>query len=217
MTLKERIEKAFTDPSVRPYADTYLSEIRTTWREAEKDLRRTLLLAMLLSFVFELVSRGGIADFSIGFAKLTDTGVVRGVIPLVVAYLINAITYQLSEIAFLVTLHETILVITYKPIVDNDLEAVTYPANSLLFSQRRMIQTMQEKVPFEGVFAFSFALRALLPVILLLCFEVYAYEQLLSQLGFTNILLWFSMVLSLVLVLEGILMLSITMYSVLFK
>jgi hypothetical protein len=189
MNVEQKVEAAFNDPSAESYTDDYLAELRTNWRDTEKELRRSIFLILVLGFVFELVNRGGITELSIGLAKVTNSNVIRAIIPVVVAYLLNTILAMMADIAFFIDLQERILKVKHKAIAENDLESCLTPANSLIFYQQRIAQLVYgDEIRLYWIIAYivSFFLRVVLLIVLPICLLIYAYGQLFNLYGWVD-------------------------------
>lgn len=87
MDLEELIKQVFRSQPVRAYAEDYVTEVKTNWREAEKSLTRSLFLITLTALLFELLLRRGVGEVSLGFVTVTKVDVIERAIPVAIAYL----------------------------------------------------------------------------------------------------------------------------------
>ncbi len=76
------------------YSGELLKEVLTNWRDAESQFRKTITLIIIIAVVFELLTRGGGAELTFSFIRVTDLRLVDIYIPVVVAYL----TYNLHSL-----------------------------------------------------------------------------------------------------------------------
>jgi hypothetical protein len=203
MNLEQRLKDSFEDPGVRSLSDDILSEVRTNWREAESSLRRTFALILLLSLVFELLSRGGIGELNLQFVKLSNPEIVRVGIPLVIAYLWSVVATLITETTFFASIQRAILNLTHPELTKNDLEPILYPANSLIYSSGRFV-SLQSGERSDKLLAVFFLPRFFLLALAPIAFDIYAYIVLFQNLGPTNIFLLISCMVAIVLVAESV-------------
>jgi hypothetical protein len=174
-------EQPFSDPDTRAYSKDFLSEVRTNLRDADRELRRTALLILLLGFIFELANRGGIEEFSVMFVKVTDTRIIREAIPVVVAYLTGTLLASALTTLYLSTVHQQVIMDVFPKLADCRFDLALEPS-MLLIGPRYKIVPLQWMPFLRGNAAFALA-RWVFLVGLPLAFEVYAYLELFSELG----------------------------------
>jgi hypothetical protein len=202
VSLSESVRKAFTDSAVQEHAEEFLSGIRSTMQESDKNMRRAAAYILLLAFLFELIGRGGVGELSLGLAKLTDNNVVRGVIPLAVAYLYTELAAALCDYTYLYGLYQEIMKTAYKPIHDNRLVESFIPFSSLTYGAARPVQFVTS--PWTSFYALAAGARLAVLFVGPLAFEAYAFLKLFQDIGLHNLLLWINLAGTTLLVTIGI-------------
>jgi hypothetical protein len=189
--LGESVKQAFSDTRVQEHSDEFLSTIRSAMQESEKSVRRNAAYMLLLVFLFELIGRGGVGELSLGFAKVTDSNVFRGLIPLAVAYLYSEMLGAFSDYFNLYTVYEGVIETVYKPISDNYLIELLIPTSSLTHGAARGAFFARGiwRVFFEAGGIARIVILTIAPLI----FEVYAFFRLFRSLGLNNLLLWLNL------------------------
>jgi len=201
-SLRGRVSVAFQDPDVRAYAADYLAEVRTNWRDDERELRRTAFWIALLAVVFELLVRGGVAEIAIGFVKTTKPKLIEEAIPVAVAFLMNGSAALIIDVFVLGWIHDTVLSLVYEPMWRNNLEYGLYPANTTLFSQKRLFAIVDNPQGVDRLLVLLGFSRLWTLLLLPVGFEIYAYWRLFSVYG-GGVIIWISLVLSILLIGSG--------------
>jgi hypothetical protein len=121
MGLEDRVARAFAGETERSFVNDYITVIRENWRDHERDVRRFFLLIALLAIGFELSSRGGIAEFTVGFVKISRLDLIRVFIPSVMAFLVFLMVTSAMNAAVMKAVHDRVVKMAYRPLYDNDL------------------------------------------------------------------------------------------------
>jgi hypothetical protein len=196
-SMRSRIADAFKDSEPRSYLNDFTTEIRTNWREVEKDLKRSAFLMFVFATVFELLTRGGVAELSLSFVKVTDLGIIQRLLPVAVAYFAYSTVSLLLETAVYLVVHDACMKTAYPSLSAEDLNRLIWPSNSVLLGEARFMYFLEERSIVSRSLDITTAVKLLALVLAPLAFEIYAFWRLFAQFGFWNILVWFSAALSL--------------------
>jgi hypothetical protein len=125
-SLPEKIKRVL-DPSTMndETVQSFLQEVRQNWRDSEKAMGRSALLAGLSAVVFELLGRGGVGELSLGFAKITNLELAQQVLPLAIAYFALQFAILLLESAILEYVHEEIVNLRFPAMSSRDSSLAT--------------------------------------------------------------------------------------------
>jgi hypothetical protein len=111
MTLhfSDKIANAFKkDNPEYGYVETYLAELRTSWRENERGITRSSVLIVGLTVIFELALNNKSSATLFGI-QITSTNVLRFSIVVIVAYLWYATIYSFIESDIFYSVHSKII------------------------------------------------------------------------------------------------------------
>ena len=196
-SLSDRIQDSFSDDEAS-YASDYVRELQTSIRDSHQRIRNTTFLILISASLAELLARSAISQFSIGPFQVKDLSLIQKVIPIVLAYLL------LEQ--HVLTLHTEAMESVYSEIVDyfhpkiseNNLKMYLAPSMTLLWTagmegtRDARLATFQDSVG---------GLLTLLLMGALFIFEIYLFVVLFRTYGFTDALVWISVVLSTIFIL----------------
>jgi hypothetical protein len=177
VALLQRAQAAFGAES-QTAGDAYLSELRTNWRDAEKDLRRTMVVALILAVTFELMTEGSGAEVTVFAVKVNKLSVLEQSIPVVSAYMAFAIVNLIVQSAALRTAHDAVMSVVHPAAFKEDFEHFLVPGNATFYSQQPT-RALKRTTTRHGDLAYAVELArvtsiAVAPVL----FVVYAYVRL---------------------------------------
>ncbi len=201
-TLVQLVDAAFSDKVARKYANEYLETIRSNWRYVESIVKRTVLLALLLMAIFELMSQSSIQEVTLGPVKLTNLTLIYKFLPLAISfcfyYLMNLIQMQITYSV----IHRRIMNQVYSPISMNKIESFLPPPYTSIFGDITFIPKQYKLYVvvehISTVIAFGVIFGALV-------FEIYAFQRLFTAFGSADILVWCILGGSLLLLLQAFL------------
>lgn len=151
MDLEELIKQVFRSQPVRAYAEDYVTEVKTNWREAEKSLTRSLFLITLTALLFELLLRRGVGEVSLGFVTVTKVDVIERAIPVAIAYLYSVTALLAAELSMFETVYRHLIRYLWPSLYNSNLERVLYPPNSFLYSGDRFYFTYPQSSRARGL------------------------------------------------------------------
>jgi hypothetical protein len=205
MGISEDINKALESEEFRAHAWDYLTELRTNWRETERDLRRSVALIIILASVFELIGRGGVAELSLASIKISELDLVRTVIPLAIAYFSNSLLLLFIEVRTYRAVHDQFFRRAYKDLGDTQLYIPLEPASSVIRTGDLTGQYLKETI-FTGLAYFYLVLRFVVVILGPILFTVYSYVQLFRDQDVSRLLLWIGCGMSIFLIISGLFM-----------
>jgi hypothetical protein len=187
-------------------AQNFLSELRTNWREAEKDLRRTIGTLLLAAAVLQLTLSSPDdpkAKLTLLGMEITDIRMVQLVLPVVVAYLFSNIAVLLSDIHLFVATHGLVYKLTCSRFADNNIQSLLDPPNASFVSYSRrhnFVESSSLKFTYSMLFWLKLAVIVLGPIL----FEMYAYWKLFKLPDDTDFLVLVSCLVAGVMILGGL-------------
>jgi len=146
MTLhfSDKIANAFKkDNPEYGYVETYLAELRTSWRENERGITRSSVLIVGLTVIFELALNNKSSATLFGI-QITSTNVLRFSIVVIVAYLWYATIYSFIESDIFYSVHSKIIEKIYPTLYEVHGEKQLSPTNSLIGSVERVANTLED-------------------------------------------------------------------------
>jgi hypothetical protein len=190
------------DKDKRQFADTFLGEIRTNWREAEKDLRRTIGTLILAAAVFQLTLASKPGDpatkITILGVEITDIRLVQIALPVIVAYLFSSICMLLSDIQLFADTHKKLYSLVYgNKFTQNGVQSLLDPPNASFVSlgrRQHFVESSFAQLLYPRIFWFKLIIVVAGPIV----FEVYAYRKLLRQPSDSDPLVWASCVVTVI-------------------
>jgi hypothetical protein len=84
----KKVDSIFRDDGGKEFAQTYLREVLTNWRDVESRLRHTALLAFVAAVFGEFLTYGHVAQIELAGLTIRGLPIFQKAIPVVVAYLI---------------------------------------------------------------------------------------------------------------------------------
>ena len=131
--ISDHVDKAFSDPGSREYAEAYLEALRANNRDRETSYRRILILVLLLCIAFELLTRATVTEMSIlGAFKVKDLSFIQKLLPLAVGFLYYELT-SLYVLGLLMNrVHDVLLRKIHEPIYENNLEHYLNPSSTFI-------------------------------------------------------------------------------------
>jgi len=207
LRLEARIKEAFGSEPRPAYADNFMSELLTGWRESEKGVSRSLTLIVITSLVAILVGEHQVKEFSVLGARITETRWLSVVLPAVVAYLYSSLCAGLAE-SLVSSAVIGSLTRTVWPAVDKArLHETLYPSNMSVFGPARFF-TDDMRGSLETLSGLAMVLQPMFLVLGPLAVEGYLLKIAFSQYG-SDAFVWISAVASTAFSLNGLLYLMV--------
>jgi hypothetical protein len=185
----------------RQIADNFLGEIRANWKEAEKDLRRTMGTLLLLAAVFLLTlastSDPQVKKITILGVDITDIPLLQIALPVVVAYLFSSIVVLLSDIQLFADAHNALYRLMYGSFAKNNVQSLLDPPNASFVSYARRHHFVESSL-LQRIYPVLFWLKLAIVLAGPILFEVYSYYKLFPERGHSEVLFWISVVITVV-------------------
>jgi hypothetical protein len=198
--LTDKVQEAFTDKKAQEYLDSYLQAIRVGMTVTEDKFLHSIQFMLLLVIVFELLIEAAISEVNLGPIKLSDLRLFQKILPVGIAYMYYTTNSFLAIRKFQREVHDTIMKHYYPSIYNSDLEYYLLPASTMII----------EEVVAKGSSGFGSSLiyNLTIPIILIMlftpiAFEVYALIRCFAVFGMADILLWISLIVSIVFMVQG--------------
>lgn len=184
------------------YADAYLAELRTSWRENERGITRSSALIVGLAVVFEFVYNNKASATFLG-VQITSANVLRFSLVVIIAYLYYVIIYSFIESDIFYSVHAAVIEKVYPALYEANGDSQLSPTASLIGSVERVGNALKNPSLERTLAATTGAIRPILIIIAPPLFIVVAYIQLFVKYGLSNGLLWGSLVISGLLLIAG--------------
>jgi len=188
------------------YSGELLKEVLTNWRDAESQFRKTITLIIIIAVVFELLTRGGGAELTFSFIRVTDLRLVDIYIPVVVAYLTYNLHSLFSDLDYYENRVSSMLRVLSK---EADAPYLATPPNSILSSTLHI--SLQRESRAASILLGLGILKWVAVMGGPLAFEAYAFVRLAEKYGVASWAYWLSVVLSLALCVMAVLILIFTL------
>jgi hypothetical protein len=200
-SLERRVSDSFQGHRSADEAKEYSKEVHAAWKAVTASLTRSALLIFLLMAIFELlVYQRPSAVISIGSFTLTNAPIVQIVLPAVIAFII----YD----GYRLTVHWLRLQWVYRALTkifapkqsDNDFDVLIAPSLPSVWgigavSWSHKVATRSDRFIFDVNFIVSPTLMIAVPI----AFDCQAYYRLIQEFGYHNVLLWVSIVITVLL------------------
>ena len=172
------VATGFRSDSSRQYGTDYLETLRQNWRDAEAAYRRTVVLLVISAILAELVTQGGIAEFTISGIKLKNLQFLALAIPVVVSYFTIEAANHAATSAFLRQVHDAVMKELYPELDESYLELPLAPPTSLLYES--MYSPLLSSQLLYRMTRFYSYIRGTLLGVLPIAFLVHHYVKLIN-------------------------------------
>lgn len=199
--IQERVNTAF--PNSAYTASEYLQILRANWQQLETDVKRASLFLFISVIAFELIARASVAEVSLGIVKVNDVSMIYRIIPAVVSYYCHNIMYLVTFRKKIENVHDSIIKKVYWNIYENSLCSYLRPHYGSLTSDDYLAPKNSKA---RSALAFLAVLTISALIIGLLAFEVYAFYQLFRTYKWKDLLVWFSLALSIIFLIRTIIL-----------
>lgn len=196
-SITERINSAFDSLESDESKSNYIQAVRASLEDIETKLQANLKIVLVGMVAFELVVRASLSELSLGPIKITDLSMVQKILPAVVAYFYNQIISLYAIRILARQVHDRAIKYTARSIYENDLEYFTLP-HSWFLTEDIMKQYTGIKLFTIITIPVKFA-----TVVAPIAFLVYAYYQNFRISGSSDILVWSSLIASVILAIQG--------------
>ncbi|MCZ2810231.1 hypothetical protein O2W15_02165 [Modestobacter sp. VKM Ac-2979] len=204
VAIEDVVRKAFEDARASGYEEAFLSEAITNWRECEKSINKTTTVLVLTSAVAELVLRGAASELSIAGIKVTQLVVVYSALPVVIAYLYSSLMFLCAESSMNQTAFDAVMTVRQPTLWRANLERLLYPPNMTFIAGDRLRHGFPRGSKLGKLVDWALGARAILLIILPIAFISYMFVRLFDKMGASNVAVWISLCLSVILVLVGL-------------
>jgi hypothetical protein len=199
--LQNRALLAFPINSTKTYILEVLSEIRSNWKEAEKQVRTPLLLIIILVIIFELFQLSAIQEVSLGPIKIADLSFVQKIIPIVIAFYFYSIANISLMISSYHSIHNVIMKRHFPKIVENDIEKFITPPYFSIFGDNSFLPRSYK---FTHIIKNLLLLLGYLVIFGPVIFDIYAFLMLFYKFGVNDLFIWLVLLFSIYFVSIGL-------------
>ncbi|TET44709.1 hypothetical protein E3J62_09580 [candidate division TA06 bacterium] len=192
-TIEQSVEQAFSGASVRDYAKEYLVAVRGNVQRLTVGFQYRLALVYFLFLIFWLLTNAAIRGVTLGPFELRDISIVERLIPVLIAYCYYEAMALVSMRNFQTIVHDSVVRSVYEPIYTNALsgflvsltamDAWSYFAFKTTGVAKKLIHLWTAVLPIAVIF---------IP----LAFECYAFSRCFAVFGFSDLLLWIALIVS---------------------
>lgn len=199
-SVRQRVIDSFPSDAPTDDAKEYSTNVYAAWKDVSSSLSRSALLAYILMAFFELIIyQHASTVISIGTFALANAPIAQIVLPAIVAYIAYD-GFRLSVRWFNLQRAYATLTKIYAPKqFDNGLYVIVRPSLPSLWAIGSWgspgIATTSIRFTYEANRVVSYIMMFAVPII----FECQAYYRLIQEFGYLNILLWISLVLTVLL------------------
>jgi hypothetical protein len=199
--LIDRIGRALADPAASTYvANEFLQRILTNLDRADDLYRRRVVSTFLLVVAFVFLDGSVVTGLSVAGFTVQDISSIAILLP-------AAVAYSYAELASLTVLRRS-LIVAYYAVVEGTRDAIT--GNSLgplMMPPSSQVAALVLAKEFQGVGRFLMTLGSLVEMLALTvapsAFLIAAYRRLFIEHGSDNLLIWGTLVVSIVFVLNA--------------
>ena len=203
--LAEKIGDALSNTNTHGFAQSYLEAILTGMEKAESRFHQASLLMFFLFLVFELLTRAAISEVTVGPFKVNNLTLIQKGLPVVIAYLYYELCAFRAMVIIQSVVYKSIVKGICKPFHDNNLETIAMFSST--FDVEDFLESNVEGNSNRLIGFLSQPLRLTL-VFMPLLFAAYAFYRCFSIFGKGDFLVWTSLVISALFLLQGMLILS---------
>jgi len=202
-TLPDRLTPLLEDETSREYMKGCLSELRSNMKDAQVEMRTLLISMLLLLALFELLARSAISEVTIGPVKVNDLSLVLKALPVLLAFTYNSVIAKMILIMLIRGMHRYIIKHIALKLFESDIDLFLFPPSTFyILNLLGPFVTLGVTPTF--VIGSLFTLILFLSVIFLpIGAEIYMFWVCFARLGLKDFMVWFSLVLSLILITQS--------------
>jgi hypothetical protein len=202
VNLRQATRDVFSKPENREYGGDYAKEVRENWKEVSSSIGRSAVLLLVSIFAFELLARASIDKVTIAGLEIKDLSFIRRALPVLSAYLFYEIISLWARHVNFNDVHAELIRTLHPDIYDKDLEFFLTPRLPSATFMPQIVFGSSGRNKLYTVIGRSLALLVLLIVPV---FEIYAYYLQFRFFPFNDPLLWVALFLTIVLLVYGLL------------
>jgi hypothetical protein len=199
--LKAKLKNAFADDD--SFLDEYTSALRDNLRDIEARTTQATRTLIILLVAFELLHRAAISEVSAFGFKFSDLSLIQKFLPLVAAYMYYLVSSLYVMRRLTREAHDEAIQLKRPTLVQNGVHYYLVPSSHFVTEEivenasTGVVKSLVEKLSMPLMAAILF-----LPIV----FSVYSYVVLFWQFGIKDIVLWFSLIVSIPFSLQGLLL-----------
>lgn len=203
MSFEDSAKKAFESDRAKKYAEAYLSENLTTWRDCEKSVSRTALALLVTCVLAELIHLGVASEASFAGIKVTNFKLIQIFLPVAIAFLYSNLMSLALESTLSGSAFQAVFGIFQPELTKANLDAILPPANMTFQAMERIRYHYPEKAITRRSLELSTGVRNYTLILAPIAYEIYLFVTLFGGTGPITIELWISLVLSIILFSSG--------------
>jgi hypothetical protein len=194
LSFADSVRAAFETEHAKGYAEKYLSEVLTNWRDAEKSTSRTSFILLLSCISVELIRQGAIKELSVSGVKVADLTILNAFLPVFIAYLYSSLLALAAECSVVETAFRHSFAHLQPELYKANFERVLYPANST-FSSSDLFRYAGGRKSGKLISVIGSA-RLLIILLYPIAYIVFYFWTLFAKVGYANVSFWISIVVS---------------------
>jgi hypothetical protein len=201
---KPSVDRAFASGAASGYHEFYLAKLLESWRETTAQLRRTTVLMIALMIVVVLLTSGDVKEVSVGPIKMADLGVASKLLPVVVAFLYLDLVLQFFSAMAYTELYADVARKLVPSVFEEELDVPLAPTLGAMWGGRSIL-SIGASAPWAA---------SIVNVLNILCGATFVlspvgvlaweYVQLVRKFGSGDVIVWFSLLATLVCVLRAV-------------
>ncbi len=192
-TIGDRISDSFVGDNSVPEAKDYADKVYAAWKDVSASLSRNAVLIFVLIAVFELLAyQKESTVFTVGSFTFTNTPIILVALPAIVAIIMLDGWRLTTRWVDLQYAFQELVKRCAPKLSENDLDILIRPALPAYWSIGIAGSERSGQPSEKFIRSVSGILAVTMTIVTPLAFEAQAYYRLFGKFGYQNILLWFS-------------------------
>jgi hypothetical protein len=198
------VDRAFAGGAASGYHEFYFAKLLESWRETTAQLRRTTILMIGLMVIVVLLTSGDVAEVSVGPIKMADLGVAAKLLPVVIGFLYLDLVLQFFSAMAYNELYADVASKLMPRVYEEELDVPLAPTLGAMWGGRSILSiggAAPRATSAVNVLNILCGATFVLSPVGVLAWE---YVQLFGKFGARDLILWFSLLATLVCVLRAV-------------
>ncbi|MCA1707321.1 MAG: hypothetical protein LC808_30265 [Actinobacteria bacterium] len=194
------LEHAFADQGTRDYLTSeYVRYVQDLVLRYSDTFSRLLRLTLVLMVAFMLITFASIERISVGGLEVRDLSIFQKLLPVVVAFMYSELIATRTLANAAAQIRNAILLKRF-PLIHEDVLLVLNPQIGWNLPSLGLLPAARPGMAYARLTTIVLAVAWFSPYV----FTVYAYVQLFALFGFADLLVWISLLLSCILMIQAV-------------